>query len=121
MEARKEVVRRIELGTMNVTTASREYGVSQTAIYKWLNQYSRTLKSSQMMIMGKKDLDKDKQALENELQKVYAELAKKQLQVEIMERVVAAASREIGYDLKKKCSPGSLGGTPIIETNTDTP
>ena len=115
------MVRRIELGTINVTTASREYGVSKTSIYRWLNQYSRILKSSEMMIMGKKDLDKDKQALENELQRVYAELAKKQLQVELMERVVAAASREVGYDLKKKCSPGSSVGISDIETNTDTP
>lgn len=115
------MVRRIELGTMNVTTASREYGVTKTSIYRWLNQYSRTLKSSEMMIMGKKDLDKDKQMLENELQKVYAELAKKQLQVEIMERVVAAASKEVGYDLKKKCSMVSWPGTGNIETNTDTP
>ena len=117
-EVRKEAVSKIEKGQLNATTASREYGVCLATIYKWLNRYSRILKSSNVIVMAKKDLDKTKESLERELAQVYAELGKKQLQVDFLERLIREASSELGFDLKKNISLDATSGIKNIKDNT---
>lgn len=71
-----------------------------------------------MIVMAKKDLDKTKESLERELAQVYAELGKKQLQVDFLERLIREASSELGFDLKKNISLDATSGIKNIKDNT---
>ena len=48
---KKQTVRDLEQGLCSVKSASIELGISTTAVYKWINQYSRYLQKSRKMVV----------------------------------------------------------------------
>jgi len=110
-DLRKEVVNRIESGQLSITQATREYGVSAPAIYKWLNNYSRNLKRGTRIVMEKNSVDKTISEMQKRIRDLEAALGRKSLESDLYKTIVDLASKEYKTDLKKnygnKLSPNS--------------
>jgi transposase len=100
-ELRKEVVNRIESGQLSITKATREYGVSLSSIYNWLNKYSRNLRSGTRIVMEKDSVDKNISELQNRIKELEAALGRKTLESDLYKIIVDLASKEYKTDLKK--------------------
>lgn len=109
-ELRKEVVNRIESGQLSITTATREYGVSLSSIYKWLNKYSRNLRSGTRIVMEKDSIDKNISELQNRIKELEAALGRKTMESDLYKIIVDLASKEYKTDLKKNF--GNMPSTP---------
>lgn len=100
-DLRKEVVKHIESGHLSVVQASREYDVTAQCIYKWLNKYSRNLKTGTRIVMEKDSVDKTIIELRKRIQDLEAALGRKSLESDLYKTMVELASKEYKTDIKK--------------------
>ncbi len=100
-DLRKEIVKQVESGHLSTTVASREYDVSVQSIYKWLNKYSRNLKTGTRIVMEKESVDKTILELRKRIQELEAALGRKSLESDLYKTMVDLASKELKTDLKK--------------------
>ena len=111
IQIRKQVVKDIEAGKCSVLQVSRELSVSSQSIYRWIYTYSRYLSKNKVMVVEDESEAYRTQELLKEKQKLLAELGQKQLEIDILKKMIELAEAEYGVDLKKisgtKLSPGS--------------
>lgn len=100
-EVRRKVVSDFEMGRKRLCTIVREYGVCSTTVYNWVNRYSTLLKSSPSLHITMEDEAKKQAALEKRLAELERTIGQKQVQIELLEQVIALAGKELKMDLKK--------------------
>jgi transposase-like protein len=110
-ELRKEVVTRIESGHLSVIQASREYGACKQSIYKWLNKYSRNLKTGTRIVMEKDSTDNRISDLQRQIKELESALGRKTLESDLYRIIVELASEEYKTDFKKNY------GNPLLPEN----
>jgi transposase len=94
-QLKRRIVQGLESGKMSQMDACREYGMSRTSLQKWVKQYGRArVRIKRIEVVMKDQTDKIK-----ELQQALGEA---QLKVRFYEKMLEIASRDCGYDLKKK-------------------
>ena len=122
-EVKREVVKKIERNEISVSLACREYEVSSASIYNWMYRYSLHLKKGNRLIV-EKDSQSESRLNGKELRKYVANLERivgqKQMEIDILSKVVEFGSEEIGFDLKKKYNGKLSNGTGTINDNTTT-
>jgi transposase len=100
-EIRKQTVKDIETGKCSVGQACRELAVSDSAIYKWINKYSRYLiKNRKMVVEDQSEAYRTKE-LEARIKELEAALGRKQMELDILNKVIDIANQEYKTDLKK--------------------
>src|SRR5690606_40970645 len=83
---RKQVVRDVESGKASALEASRELGVAQATVYKWIYRYSRYLEKNKVMVVeGKSEIYRNKE-VEKSLKEDEAALGRKQEEVEVLHK-----------------------------------
>ncbi len=97
-----DLVRQIERGELKVSEVSKVYGVSTTAVRKWLNKYSELYKRETRVIVEKKSLSKKNSELKTRIAALERSLGQKQLRIDYLEKVVEVASDQLGVDIEKK-------------------
>jgi transposase len=97
-----DIVKKIERGEITVLEISRIYGVSRTAVYNWLGEYSRMYKKQTRVIVEHKSLSKKNAELSAQVALLERTLGKKQLRIDYLEKVVDVASKDLGLDIEKK-------------------
>ncbi|UBM61392.1 transposase [Candidatus Sulfidibacterium hydrothermale] len=113
-------VREIETGKTKVSEISKQYEVTTTNVYRWLNKFG-TMKDKKEKLIIETDSD-TRQLLE--LKKKVAELERiigqKQILIDFKDKMIELAEETYGVDIKKKFStrPSNISGT--TENNTDT-
>jgi transposase-like protein len=114
-EIRKQVVRDIEKGRCTVTQATRELSVSYTSIYKWMYRYSVYLHKDRVLVVE----DKSEAYRSNELQKrikeLEAALGRKQMEIDLLNKVLELAGKEQNIDLKKNFLSRLSNGIEFIK------
>lgn len=112
-EVRKEVVRDIEQGKCTVLQASRELKVHFQTIYNWLNKYSVHLQKDRVIVVQKKSEEYRTKELEKRIAELEAALGRKQMEIDLLNKVLDLASKEHKVDLKKNLSgkPSSGSGS----------
>lgn len=101
-ELRKEIVRLIELGSLTVTQALREYDItSKQTVYNWLYKYSRNLKKGTRLVMEKDSVENSIMALRKHIKELEAALGRRSMEVDLYRKIVELASEEYKTDLKK--------------------
>lgn len=78
------------------------YGVSRSAVYKWLRKYSVHWEKRTQLVVEKRSSRnkiKDLKARVAELERV---LGRKQLRIDYLEKLIEISSRELGVDIEKK-------------------
>lgn len=97
-------VREIEQGKAKICDICREYEVSYTTVYRWLDKYGKMKKGGPKMIV---EIESDTQQLLRLKQKV-AELeqiiGQKQVLLDFKDKMIDIAEEMYGVDIKKKCS-----------------
>jgi transposase len=120
-EVRKQVVRDIEIGKCSVTQASREISVAISTIYDWIYRYSRYLKNNKVMVVEEKSEAYRTRELEKQIKELEAALGRKQMEIDLLNKVIDLANEEYQADLKKNLLKNpSIGSGPGKEKNTGT-
>ena len=108
---KKEKVKQIVEKQISIKELSEIYEVSRTAVYKWLYQYSVHHKRGTKQVV-----EMESEALKTK--KLYARVAEleriigqKQLELDFKDKLIELASKEIGYDIKKKHEQQLLNGS----------
>lgn len=97
-----DLVRQIERGELRVSEVGKIYGVSTTAVYKWLYKYSELYKRQTRVIVEKKSIAKKNKELQERIAELERSLGQKQLRIDYLEKVVQVASDQLGVDIEKK-------------------
>lgn len=118
---RKQVVKDIENGRASVSECCRELSVSTATIYKWLNRYSRyLLKGKTMVVEEQSEAYKSKQ-LQERIKELEAALGRKQIELDLLNKIIELAGEEYHEDLKKNFSDKPSAGSKFTKkSNTDT-
>ena len=116
---RKARVREIERGIARVAEVSKAYGVSETAVYKWLHQYSTLHKKGVRQVVEAKSATQKVLRLREEVKDLHALLGEKQMKIEFLEKLIELASEQYGIDLKKSTGTRPFSGSgPSVEAGS---
>jgi len=100
-EIKKQVVNDIEKGKCSVSQASRELQVSLTSIYRWLYRYSLYLHKEQVLVVENKSEAYRSHELERRIKELEAALGRKQMEIDLLNKILELASKEQNLDIKK--------------------
>jgi hypothetical protein len=118
---RKQTVKDIELGKCTVLQASRELCCSQQTIYNWIYLYSRYLEKNKILVVEDKSEGYKSKELELKVRDLEAAIGRKQMEIDLLNKVIDLANSEYQTDLKKNLSPRPLSGLePSKGSNTNT-
>ena len=117
---KKKVVEDIEGGKVTVLAVSREYGTSYQTVYRWLNKYSRHLRSSKRIVVEMESEGYKTKVLEKRIQELEAAIGRKQLEIDFLNKMIEKGKEELGVDLKKKFSTPPFNGSEATNSGTDT-
>lgn len=101
---RKSTVKDIENGKCTVYQASRELGVTNQTVYKWVYRFSRHLVKNRVMVIEDKSEAYRSYELEKRIKELEAALGRKQMEVEMLSKIIDLANEEYKTDLKKNLS-----------------
>jgi transposase len=115
---KKEIIREIEKGKLSVAQACREYSLSRRSIYKWIEKYSHNLQRGTVLVMQKKSEASGKDELLARIKELEAALGRKQLEIEVKDKIIEIASELYGEDIKKKFA-GKLSTSSEAKSKKD--
>jgi transposase len=111
-EFKKKIVADIESSLLRVCTVVREQGVSESAVYKWINKYSRHLRSGHKLVVEMESEAYKTQQLQQRIAELERIVGQKQILLDFYEKMMELAGQELGVDLKKNFfTPPSTGST----------
>jgi transposase len=113
-------VRELETGRTKVSELCKQYEVTRTNVYRWLNKFGSMKNKKERLII---EADSDtKQLLE--LKKKVAELERiigqKQVMLDFKDKMIELAEETYGVDIKKKFTTSPSNSSGSIENNTPT-
>lgn len=118
---KKQVVRDIERGKCTVLEASREFLVSDKSIYNWIHRYSLYLEKNKVLIVEDKSEVYRSKELEQRILELEAALGRKQMEIDLLAKVIDLANESYKTDLKKNLlSQRSNGSGSTKASNTGT-
>lgn len=102
LELKLDLVKQIERGEIRVKDVSRTYGVSDTAVYNWLQKYSDLYIKQTRVVVEHKSIGKKNKELQEQIKQLQQALGQKQMRIDYLEKVVEFASERAGEDIEKK-------------------
>lgn len=104
---KREKVTLFEEGKITVIQIQRMYSVSSAAVYKWIAKFGNTPKGERI-IFEKASEELQTLSLMQKVAELERALGQTHLQLAYSNEVISLASKELGYDLKKKHNSKSL-------------
>ena len=101
-EVKKKAVRDIEHSKATIAQVCREYKVSGASVYKWLNKYSSYLQKGAKLVVELNSEGYRTKELEQKVKELEAVVGRKQMEVDLLEKVIEVANKEMAIDIKKK-------------------
>ena len=101
-EFRRKKVEEIECKISTVSEISREYQITRAAVYKWIAQYSSTMKKKERLIVEAESDTRKLAAFQQRIAELERLLGQKQIQLEFMEKIIDIAEETYHVDIKKK-------------------
>ena len=117
-EFKKQRVLEIERNETTIGDISREYEVSYTAIYNWLQKFSKTRRKGHIVVVETKSDTNKLRIAQKRIQELERIIGQKQLQIDFQAKMIELAEREYGIDIKKKLSSKQSTGTGSIGKST---
>jgi len=102
LDLKLDLVKKIESGGLTVGEVSRIYGVSLTAVYKWLYKYSLLYQKQSRVVVEKRSIGKKNKELSGRIKELEQALGQKQMRIDYLERLMDVASKGLGEDIEKK-------------------
>lgn len=110
-ELKRTIVKEIESGKTSVLQASREYSISANTVYRWIEKFSSTLQRGTVLVMQKKSEANQRHGLLAKIKELEAALGRKQLELEVKDKIIEFASEAFAVDIKKKYATEWSNGT----------
>jgi len=116
---KRKKVREIEKNISTVLEVSREYEVSTTAVYKWLDKYSRNRKRGVKQVVELMSDTRKIQDLKAKIRELEQMLGQKQFEIEFKNKMIDIAEEMYDVDIKKKLGSRPSPGSGSTGKNTD--
>ena len=116
---KRKKVREIEKNLVTVAEISKEYEVSTTAIYKWLDKYSRNRKRGVKQVVELMSDTRKLQDLKARIRELEQILGQKQFEIEFKDKMIDIAEEMYDIDIKKKLGSKPLPGSGSTGKPTD--
>lgn len=110
-EVKRQTVKDIEQGKCTVLEASRELSVSLQSVYVWVYKYSGHLQKGKTMVVQDVSESYKTKELEIKLREAEAALGRKQMELDLLNKLIELAGVELKIDLKKSFSSLVSNGT----------
>ncbi len=113
-------VREIELGKTKVSEIVKQYQVTATNVYRWINKFG-TMKNKQERLIVETDSDtKQLLVLKEKVAELEQIIGQKQVQLDFKEKMIEIAEEKYGIDIKKKPStvPSNTSGKTDSKSTT---
>ncbi len=118
---KKKIVKDIDQGKVSITGVSREYEVSNVAVYRWLKKYSAHLHPSTTLVMQMDSEQYKSKELEKKVIELEAALGRKQMEIDYLNKLIEIAGQDLGTDLKKNTNMPASAGTGKIKGKKSLP
>ncbi len=112
---KKDVVKRIENNEFSVREVSDLYGVSTTAVYKWVYKYSILYQKGYRQIIEPMSITRKVKELQNRIKELERAVGQKQMKVDFLEKLIEIADEELSIDIKKKAGSPLRSGSGSTE------
>lgn len=119
-EFKKSKVKELVNKHVTVVQLSRLYGVTRSSIYKWLYQYSPHHHQKTTFVVQMESESYKTQRLQQQVAELERIVGQKQLEIDVLNKLLEMASEEIGYDVKKNISLKLSNGIGATEKNIPT-
>lgn len=115
---KRKKVREIEKNISTVLEVSREYEVSTTAVYKWMDKYSRNRKRGVKQVVELMSDTRKLKDLKARIRELEQMLGQKQFEIEFKDKMIDIAEEMYDIDIKKKLGSKPLPGSGSTEKPT---
>jgi transposase-like protein len=110
-EFRKSKVKELVEKQISIGQLSRIYGVSRTAVYKWLYKYSVHHQRKTTLVVEMESESYKTKRLQQQVAELERIIGQKQLEIDFLNKMLEIGSEELGFDLKKNFSTKLSNGT----------
>lgn len=111
-------IRELEQRITTVSEITKQYEVSATSVYNWLNLYGKNyMKGTRTIVEADSDTRKILD-LKSKVAELEMLIGQKQVQLEFKDKMIELAEETYGVDIKKKFSSTHLSGTGSTENNS---
>lgn len=112
-------VREIEMGITRISELCKEYEVSTTSIYAWLNKYGIMKNKKEKFVIQSQSDTQELLHLRQKIAELERTIGQKQLLIEFKDKMIDIAEDMYGVDIKKKLSDQLLNTTGLEEKKTN--
>lgn len=119
-ELRRKIVKEIASKLHTVGEIQRLYGVSATSVYRWVYKYTPGMVPGTRQVVQMESEAERTRLAEARVAELERALGRKQLELEVAEKILEIASGSLGFDLKKTFGTPPPNGSVSTENRTGT-
>ena len=112
-------VRELETGKTKVSELSKQYEVTPTNVYRWLNKFGAMKDKKERLIIETDSDTKQLLALKKKVAELEQIVGQKQIIIDFKDKMIDLAEEIYGVDIKKKLSTQQSNTSGTTESNTD--
>lgn len=98
---KKEKVADLNSGLTSIKEICQLYEVSRTAVYQWIYKYSPHHERGTTQVVQMKSEASKTAVLKSRVLELEAALGRKQLEIDLLNKLIELATNDLGIDLKK--------------------
>lgn len=111
-------VRDIQQGKCKVSEVCKQYEVSSTNVYRWIDKFGVMKNKTERIIVETQSDTQELLRLKNQLAELERLLGRKQIELEFTNKLIEIAEEKHGIEIKKKTSTTQSAGIGNINTKT---
>lgn len=100
-EFKRKIVGEIEQGKLRPSEVSRSYNVRRSAVYNWIKQFGTARAATEHLVLEIDSDTRKAEALEKRVAELERVVGQKQLEIDLLNRLIALAEERWKVDLKK--------------------
>jgi transposase len=110
-EFKKRKVKELVEKQITIKQIVRLYGVSRTAVYKWLYKYSPHHDKKTTLVVQMESESHKTMRLQQQVAELERIIGQKQLEIDFLNKLLEIGSEDLGFDIKKNFSSKLSSGT----------
>jgi transposase-like protein len=111
-------VRELELGKVKISELCKQYEVSSTSIYRWINKFGMKKDNKEKLIIETESDTKELLLLKKQIAELERIVGQKQILIDFKDKMIELAEQTYGVDIKKKFSTKPQDITGKTENKT---
>ncbi len=112
-------VRELETGKSKVSDICKQYEVTGTNVYRWLNKFGSMKNKKERLIVEADSDTKQLLALKKKVAELEQVVGQKQILIDFKNKMIDLAEETYGVDIKKKFSTQQSNTSGTTGNNTD--